>query len=215
MITRLDKQVGEIMEKLREKGFADNTLVIFTSDNGPHTEGGADPDWFNRDGKLRGVKRSTHEGGIRVPFIAVGPGVPAGTVNHHQLAFYDLMPTLLDYAGLDGDAYSRKASTEQQRFDGISFANTLRGKHRKQKKHEFLYWEFHETNMLALRMGNWKMVVRDGKSSLYNLATDLHEDNDVAAENPKIVARMKNIIRQEHVTSELFKVTLPDEQKRK
>ena len=215
MITRLDKQVGEIMDKLRKKGFADNTLVIFTSDNGPHTEGGADPDWFNRDGKLRGVKRSTHEGGIRVPFIAVGPGVPAGTVNHHQLAFYDLMPTLLDYAGLDGDTYSRKASTEEQRFDGISFANTLRGKHRRQKKHEFLYWEFHETNMLALRMGNWKMVVRDGKSSLYNLATDLHEDNDVAAENPKIVARMKNIIRQEHVTSELFKVTLPDEQKRK
>ena len=215
MVSRLDAQVGEIFDKLKEKGFDENTLVIFTSDNGPHEEGGADPAWFNHDGLLRGTKRSTHEGGIRVPFIAKGPGVPAGTVNDHQLAFYDVMPTLLDYAGLDGDQYSKKASTEERCYDGISFNETLTGNDNAQEKHEFLYWEFHETNMLALRMGNWKMVVRDGKSSLYNLATDLHEDNDVAAENPKIVARMKNIIRQEHVTSELFKVTLPDEQKRK
>ena len=211
MITRLDTQVGEILQKLEEKGLAENTLVIFTSDNGPHTEGGADPDWFNRDGLLRGVKRSTHEGGIRVPFIAWGHDVPAGTVNDHQLAFYDLMPTLLDYAGLNGDAYSLKASTEKQRFDGISFAKTLRGKHRKQKKHEFLYWEFHETDMMALRMADWKMIVKNGKVSLYNLATDLHEDHDVAAENPKVVARMTDIIRREHTTSSMFKITLPGE----
>jgi arylsulfatase A-like enzyme len=211
MITRLDTQVGEILQKLEEKGLAENTLVIFTSDNGPHTEGGADPDWFNRDGLLRGVKRSTHEGGIRVPFIAWGRDVPAGTVNDHQLAFYDLMPTLLDYAGLDGDAYSLKASTAEQRFDGISFAKTLRGKHRKQKKHEFLYWEFHETDMMALRMADWKMIVKNGKVSLYNLATDLHEDHDVAAENPEIVARMTDIIRREHTTSSMFKITLPGE----
>ena len=211
MITRLDTQVGEILQKLEEKGLAENTLVIFTSDNGPHTEGGADPDWFNRDGLLRGVKRSTHEGGIRVPFIAWGRDVPARTVNDHQLAFYDLMPTLLDYAGLNGDAYSLKASTAEQRFDGISFAKTLRGKHRKQKKHEFLYWEFHETDMMALRMADWKMIVKNGKVSLYNLATDLHEDHDVAAENPEIVARMTDIIRREHTTSSMFKITLPGE----
>ena len=215
MITRLDLQVGEILHKLNEKGLADNTLVIFTSDNGPHTEGGADPDWFNRDGLLRGVKRSTHEGGIRVPFIAIGPGVPAGTVNPHQLAFYDLMPTLLDYAGLDGQAYSQKASTEEQHFDGISFAKTLRGKHRRQKKHKFLYWEFHETNMLALRMDDWKMIVKDGKVSLYDLATDLHEDNDIADRHPKIVAEMVDIIRREHKTNEHFRITLPYETERR
>ncbi len=215
MITRLDKQVGEILEKLEEKGLADNTLVIFTSDNGPHTEGGAAPGWFNRDGLLRGVKRSTHEGGIRVPFIAIGPGVPAGTVNDHQLAFYDLMPTFLEYAGLNEKPYSLKASTEETPYDGISFAKTLRGKHRKQKKHEFLYWEFHETNMMALRMDDWKMMVKGGRVSLYNLATDIHEDHDVAAANPEVVDRMVKIIRREHTPSEYFKVTLPYEKERR
>ncbi|MBQ2123041.1 MAG: sulfatase-like hydrolase/transferase [Bacteroidaceae bacterium] len=211
MITRLDTQVGEIFAKLEEMGLADNTLVIFTSDNGPHEEGGADPDWFNRDGLLRGTKRSTHEGGIRVPFIAKGPGVPAGTVNDHQLAFYDLMPTLLDYAGLNGDAYSLKASTDAQRFDGISFNQTLRGNDAQQEKHDFLYWEFHETNMLALRMGEWKLVVKNGTPSLYDLSVDVHEDNDVAANNPDIVKQMVDIINREHTTSNMFKVTMPGE----
>ncbi|MBR2862567.1 MAG: sulfatase-like hydrolase/transferase, partial [Bacteroidaceae bacterium] len=182
-----------------------------TSDNGPHEEGGADPDWFNRDGLLRGTKRSTHEGGIRVPFIAKGPGVPAGTINDHQLAFYDLMPTLLDYAGLNGDAYSRKASTDKQYFDGISFNQTLRGNDAQQEKHEFLYWEFHETNMLALRMGDWKLVVKNGTNYLYDLSVDVHEDNDVAAENPDVVKEMVAIMNREHVTSNLFKVTMPGE----
>ncbi len=211
MITRLDTQVGEIFKKLEEKGLADNTLVIFTSDNGPHEEGGADPAWFNRDGMLRGTKRSTHEGGIRVPFICKGPGVPAGTVNDHQLAFYDLMPTLLDYAGLNGDAYSRKASTATQRWDGVSFNNTLRGNDAAQEKHEFLYWEFHETNMMALRMGDWKLVVKDGATQLYDLSVDVHEDTNVAAENPDVVKKMVQIINQEHTTSDLFKVTMPGE----
>lgn len=215
MITRLDAQVGEIFAKLEEKGLADNTLVIFTSDNGPHEEGGADPDWFNRDGLLRGTKRSTHEGGIRVPFIAKGPGVPQGVINDHQLAFYDLMPTLLDYAGLDGDKYSKKASTSQQYFDGISFNNTLRGNDAQQEKHEYLYWEFHETNMLALRMGNWKLVVNNGRNYLYDLSLDVHEDTDVAAENPEIVQKMVQIINQEHTSSDLFKVTMPGESSRR
>lgn len=214
MITRLDCQVGEILEKLREKGLDRNTLVIFTSDNGPHTEGGADPDWFNRDGLLKGVKRSTHEGGIRVPFIAVGPDVPAGTVNTHQLAFYDLMPTLLDYAGLNEKPYSRATSTAESTHDGISFAPTLRGK-RKQEKHDFLYWEFHETNMMGLRMNDWKMVVKNGNVALYDLATDIHEDHDVAAQHPEVVDRMVEIIRREHTPSALFRVTLPFEKERR
>ena len=209
MVNRLDAQVGEIFDKLKEKGFDKNTLVIFTSDNGPHEEGGADPAWFNRDGLLRGTKRSTHEGGIRVPFIAKGPGVPAGTVNDHQLAFYDVMPTLLDYAGLDGDAYSLKSSTEESRYDGISFCETLTGNDEEQEKHEFLYWEFHETNMMALRMGDWKLVVKGGTPHLYDLSNDIHEDKDVAGLHPELVAKMVKIIHREHTDSPMFKVTLP------
>lgn len=209
MVSRLDAQVGEIFDKLKEKGFDDNTLVIFTSDNGPHEEGGADPAWFNRDGLLKGTKRSTHEGGIRVPFIAKGPGVPAGSVNDHQLAFYDVMPTLLDYAGVGGTQYSRESSTEERRYDGISFNETLTGNDAKQEKHEFLYWEFHETNMMALRMGDWKLVVKGGTPYLYDLSKDIHEDTDVAAQYPDIVARMVDIIHSEHTESSLFRVTLP------
>ena len=209
MVNRLDAQVGEIFDKLKEKGFDKNTLVIFTSDNGPHEEGGADPAWFNRDGLLKGTKRSTHEGGIRVPFIAKGPGVPAGSVNDHQLAFYDVMPTLLDYAGLDGDAYSLKSSTEESRYDGISFCETLTGNDEEQEKHEFLYWEFHETNMMALRMGDWKLVVKGGTPHLYDLSNDIHEDKDVAGQHPELVAKMVKIIHREHTDSPMFKVTLP------
>lgn len=210
MINRLDAQVGEIMDKLKEKGFDENTLVIFTSDNGPHEEGGADPTWFNRDGLLRGLKRSTYEGGIRIPFIAKGPGVPAGTVNDHMFAFYDLMPTFMDYAGLDGTSCSREASSEEDPFDGISFYNTLTGNDAEQEKHEFLYWEFHETNMMAVRMGDWKLVVNRGNVLLYDLANDIHEDHDVAAQHPDVVARMVEIIYREHVDSPLFRVTLPE-----
>ena len=210
MVSRLDAQVGEIFDKLREKGLEDNTLVIFTSDNGPHEEGGADPAWFNHDGLLRGTKRSTHEGGIRVPFIAKGPGVPAGSVNDHQLAFYDVMPTLLEYAGMDAKPYNLEGSTEENRHDGISFCQTLKGNDAKQEKHDFLYWEFHETNMMALRMGDWKLVVKGGTPYLYDLSTDIHEDTDLAAQHPAIVAQMVDIIHREHTDSQMFKVTLPE-----
>ncbi len=211
MITRLDAYVGEIRAKLKEKGLDRNTLVIFTSDNGPHEEGGADPAWFNRDGLLKGTKRSTHEGGIRIPYIACGPNVPAGVVNDHQLAFYDVMPTLLDYIGENeaARAHSLEASSENDRYDGISFYNTLTGNDEAQQKHEFLYWEFHETNMMGLRMGDWKMVVSNGNCKLYDLANDIHEDTDVAAQYPEVVAKMKKIIMEQHVNSDLFAVTLP------
>ena len=210
MVNRLDIQVGEIFAKLEEKGLADNTLVIFTSDNGPHTEGGADPTWFNIADLLRGTKRSTHEGGIRIPFIAKGPGVPAGTVNDHQLAFYDVMPTLLDYAGLDGSQYSLEASTPERCYDGISFKETLTGNDAEQEKHEFLYWEFHETNMMAVRMGDWKLVVQGGTPRLYDLSKDLHENNDVAAQHPDVVKEMVEIIHREHTESSMFRITLPE-----
>lgn len=210
MITRLDMQVGEIMAKLEEKGLAENTVLIFTSDNGPHEEGGADPDFFNRDGLLQGKKRSTYEGGIRIPFIVRWPGkVQAGTTNDHQLAFYDIMPTFCDIAGIRN--YVERYSNPQlanDYFDGISFYPTLTGEGT-QEKHDFLYWEFHETNMLGVRMGNWKLVVQNGNCKLYDLATDLHEDHDVAARYPDIVKQMKEIIRREHTESSIFHVTIP------
>lgn len=210
MITRLDYYVGEVLKKLKEKGLDENTIVIFTSDNGPHEEGGADPAFFGRDGKLRGLKRQCYEGGIRIPFIVRWPGkVQAGKVNDHQLAFYDLMPTFCDLAGIKD--YVKKYKNKKKEvdyFDGISFAPTLLGKDG-QQQHEFLYWEFHETDQIGVRMGDWKLVVKKGVPLLYNLSTDIHEDHDIAAEHPEIVKQMKEIIRSQHTPSELFHVTLP------
>ena len=198
MISRLDAYVGEILDKLREKGLEDNTLVIFTSDNGPHEEGGADPEFFGRDGQLRGLKRQCYEGGIRIPFIARWPGhVPEGTENDHQLAFYDLMPTLCDVLGVKSPA-----------TDGISFYPTLLGR-KGQREHSFLYWEFHETDQIGLRMGDWKLVVAGGVPHLYNLAEDIHEDHDVADRYPRLVDQMVRVIRREHTESPYFPVTLP------
>jgi arylsulfatase A-like enzyme len=211
MITRLDAYVGEVLTFLREHGLDENTIVVFTSDNGPHEEGGADPTFFNRDGLLRGIKRSTHEGGIRIPYIVRWPGhVKAGTVNDHQLAFYDVMPTVCELIGDEGfpEKYVNPRLTHDY-FDGISFAPTLLGHEGEQLRHDFLYWEVHETDMMGVRMGEWKLVVKAGECKLYNLADDLHEDNDVSALYPDIVARMKQIIRQEHTESALFRVTLP------
>lgn len=211
MITRLDKYVGEILAKLKEKKLDENTIVIFSSDNGPHEEGGADPEFFGRDGKLRGLKRQCHEGGIRIPFIVRWPGmVKAGSVNDHQLAFYDILPTFCELAG-DKDfpwKYLNRKS-DGDCFDGISFAPTLLGNDRKQQKHDFLYWEFHETDQIAVRMADWKLLVKNGIPHLYNLADDIHEDNDLAAQHPDIVAMMSDIIEREHRHSDIFPITLP------
>lgn len=214
MITRLDTYVGEILALLREKGFDSNTLVVFASDNGPHEEGGADPEFFGRDGKLRGIKRSCHEGGIRIPFIAQWPGhIPSGSVNDHQIAFYDLFPTFCDIAGIDG--YPEKFLNPQASddcFDGISFAPTLLGNDNSQKSHDHLYWEFAQTDYMAVRRGDWKLIVQHGEPHLYNLADDLHEDNDISLLHPDITAAMIDIIYAEHRPSSLFKVTLPTRQ---
>ncbi len=211
MVTRLDAQVGEIMKKLDEKGLADNTLVIFTSDNGPHAEGGADQSFFNTEQLLQGLKRNTHEGGIRIPFIARWPGkIKPGTVSDLMFAFYDLMPTFCDVAGIKNyEEKYRNPRLENDYFDGISIYPTLTGEG-EQVMHDHLYWEFHETNMIGVRKGNWKLVVKNGNCQLFDLATDLHEDHDLSASYPNVVSELKNIIRQEHVESSLFKVTLPN-----
>lgn len=208
MITRLDSYVGDVLDKLREKGLDENTIVIFTSDNGPHEEGGADPTFFGRDGALRGLKRSCHEGGIRVPFIVRWPGkVKAGVDNDHILAFYDVMPTFCDLAGIAGFPDKFKQGADDA-FDGISFAPTLLGADN-QHQHQFLYWEFDETNQVGLRMGNWKLVVKAGVPELYNLAEDIHEDHNLAAQHPELVEMMVGVIRSQHTPNPHFKVTIP------
>lgn len=212
MITRLDSYVGEVLRKLKEKGLDDNTIVIFSSDNGPHEEGGADPEFFGRDGKLRGLKRQCHEGGIRIPFIVRWPGhVSAGKVNDHQLAFYDVMPTFCEL--MVDKAFPKKYINKKIKndcFDGISFASTLLGDDGKQQKHDFLYWEFHETDQIGVRMGDWKLLVKKGTPYLYDLSNDVHEDHNIAAAHPDIVKQMKEIIKREHRDSDIFPVTLPE-----
>ena len=210
MITRLDTYVGDILRLLREKGLDRNTLVIFTSDNGPHEEGGADPTFFGRDGKLRGLKRQIHEGGIRVPFIAYWPGtIRPGRTSDLQIAFYDIMPTMARLTGVS-DFPGRYANPDvaDDRFDGISFYPTLMDQPG-QAVHPFLYWEFDETDQIGVREGDWKLIVKSGKPHLYNLADDIHEDNDIAAGHPDIVNRLINIIEREHTPNPYFHVTMP------
>ena len=210
MVSRLDTYVGEILQELKRQGIAENTLVIFTSDNGPHNEGGADPEFFGYNAELRGIKRQTHEGGVRVPFIAWWPGrVAEGVTNDHILAFYDVMPTLAELIGVED--YVERYSNDNlavDYFDGVSFAPTLLSLPG-QQQHEFLYWEFEETDQVAVRMGDWKMVSKGGVPHLYNLAEDLHEDNDLAAQYPDIVRQMVAIAHSQHTYSQYFKVTMP------
>lgn len=186
MITRMDRDVGRIVDLLRARGMGDRTLVIFTSDNGPHKEGGAEPGFFNSSGGLRGIKRDLYEGGIRVPMIASWPGViSAGTTSNYAAAHWDWFPTLAELAGAPAPT----------NLDGLSIVRALRGQD--QPPHEFMYWEFHERGFQqAVRMGNWKAVrlAKDKPLELYNLATDLAETADVAAKEPEIVARIEKYL---------------------
>lgn len=210
MITRLDFYVGEILDKLKAKGLDNNTIVVFTSDNGPHEEGGADPVFFGRDGKLRGIKRQIHEGGIRVPFIVRWPGkVKPGAVQEMPVAFYDIMPTFAEAAGATDfpEAYRNPAKANDY-FDGISFLPALLGQPQ-ERQHDFLYWEFDETDQIGVRQGPWKLIVKKGVPHLYMLDNDIHEDHDLATQHPEKVAELVDIVYREHTPSEHFSVTLP------
>lgn len=201
MIEILDQQVGEIVQKVEDLGLTDNTLIIFTSDNGPHQEGGADPEYFDSNGPLRGVKRDLYEGGIRVPFIASWPShIQAGTTSDHISAFWDFFPTVADISGIDAPAD----------IDGVSYLPTLLGQE-DQPEHEYLYWEFHEKGgRIAVRKGQWKAVrynvlkEPDAPMELYDLSTDIGETSDVAAAHPDIVAQMQEIFRTARTPSEVF-----------
>lgn len=200
MVNLLDDQVGQIRAKLEELGIADNTLIIFSSDNGPHLEGGADPDYFDSNGPLKGYKRDLYEGGIRVPTIAYWPGqIKAGTKSDHISAFWDLYPTLCEVAGIPAETS----------LDGLSFLPSLLGQ--EQPTHDYLYWEFHEKGgRQAVRKGKWKAVKYDvfknpqRSIELYDLTVDIGEENDIAAKHPEIVQELSDIMIKAREESEIF-----------
>ncbi len=201
MVDILDRQVGEIMQKLESLGIADNTLIMFSSDNGPHLEGGADPDYFDSNGPLKGYKRDLYEGGIRVPMVAKWLGViEAGSSTDHISAFWDLMPTLAEIVGADIPAA----------IDGISYLPTLKGA-TDQKQHDYLYWEFHERGgRVAIRKGKWKAVKYnylkepDARAELYDLDNDIGEETNLAEQYPEVVKEMEQIMKEARTESEVF-----------
>ncbi|WP_299668253.1 arylsulfatase [uncultured Polaribacter sp.] len=204
MVNRMDEYVGQIVKKVEELGIADNTIIMFSSDNGPHTEGGANPKYFNSSGGLRGVKRDLYEGGIRAPFIVSWPSkIKKNSISNHVSAFWDILPTIVEISGAQGNYNS----------DGISLLPTLLNDRKNQREHEFLYWEFNiRGGRKALRKGKWKAVwyninskeKNKGRLELYNLSKDEKETNNVADLHPKIVLEIKNILKKEHSTSKLF-----------
>ena len=209
MLSYLDEQVGQLVQQLKDLGKYENTLIIFSSDNGPSFAGGADSQWFDSAGPFPNdadrIKGRVYEGGIRVPMIASWPKhIAPGSTSNHISAFYDVLPTLAEVAGvapIDGT-------------DGISFLPTLLGDE-EQKTHEFMYWEFHQYGgQVALRMGDWKFMQRqlsedEPTVELYNLAEDIQESNNVADQNPEIVLQAQAIINREHESPELETFTIP------
>ncbi len=188
MITRMDRDIGRIFARIKELGIDEKTVVFFTSDNGPHREGGADPDFFHSSGPLQGYKRSLHDGGIRVPGMVRWPGRVKPGVSDHPWYFADFLPTACALAGLD----------VPEKIDGISIVPTLLGQG-DQPKHEFMYWEFHEgrASKQAVRMGHFK-AVRPNPSApieLYDLRSDIAERNNIAAEHPEVVAKIAEYLK--------------------
>ena len=194
MIARLDRYVGDIVKLVEEKGIANNTLIIFTSDNGPHKEGGGDPDYFDSNGIYKGIKRDLYEGGIRVPFIAYLPGKIRSSVVDKPAALWDMYPTFLQMAGV----------SVKKNIDGISLVPTF-FQTGKQKQHEYFYWEFHENDgRQAIRWEKWKAIklavtkISDPAIELYDLDKDPQELNNIAAQNPDIVKKMVELFSKEH-----------------
>jgi arylsulfatase A-like enzyme len=188
MVSVLDDYVGEIMAELKKQGIADNTLVIFTSDNGPHVEGGHDPEYFDSNGIYKGTKRDLYEGGTHVPMIASWPSkIKAGSVSDHVSAFWDFLPTMSE---LTGQPWERDT-------DGVSMLPTLIGANN-QKQHEYLYWEFpFKKGRVALRKGKWKAVRYqaalnpDATVELYDLSADPGETINIATKHPAIASELR------------------------
>jgi arylsulfatase A-like enzyme len=204
MIGRMDRDVGRLLERLAQHGIDERTIVLFSSDNGPHAEGGNDPNFNDSNGPLKGIKRDLTEGGIRVPMLVRWPGkVAAGATSSHAGAFWDVLPTLAELAGVKDKAPAG--------IDGLSFAPTLLGA-KAQQPHDHLYWAFYERGgARALRQGDWKAVQQPYHTPvrLYNLKTDLGEEHDVAAEHAELVAKMTAVMDAEYAPSDRWKFPAP------
>ena len=193
MITRMDRDVGKILDLLKELNIEENTLVMFTSDNGPHNEAGHNPELFTPAGPLRGMKRTLTEGGIRVPTLAWWPKtIQSNSVSNEPFYFGDLMATVCEMAGTE----------IPKKNDSISFIPTLKGDHKNQVLHKYLYWEFYErTFRQAVIMRDWKLI-RSGMDNqrleLYDLSKDIHEDENLAKIHPGIVQRMLSYMEEAH-----------------
>jgi arylsulfatase A-like enzyme len=201
MVTYLDKQIGMILDKLKEKGIEEETLIIFSSDNGSHTSGGYHFSMLDSNAPLRGGKRDLYEGGIRVPTLAYWPGVIQPNTKSELISgFQDLFPTFSELAN---------APIEIE-IDGISLAPTLTDKG-DQQEHDYLYWEFIERGgKQAVRKGRWKAVKLNVSTEdpspieLYNLEQDILEANDVSGQYPEIVKELQEIMNEAHTSSKFF-----------
>jgi arylsulfatase A-like enzyme len=197
MITRMDTDIGKVLDLLKQLGHEEDTIVFFTSDNGPHREGGHNPEFFHSSGALRGIKRDLFEGGIRVPSIVRWPGkVAARQVNDTPWAFWDFLPTVAELAG-------QKPPAE---LDGISIVPVLQGKGLKPRAH--FSWEFHEGGFhQAVRQGNWKLVRQGGRApELYDLARDPAERNNLAAQHPDVADSLAKLFTSARIDSPRFPV---------
>lgn len=208
MISRLDKYTGEVLRAVRKKGLEENTLIIFTSDNGPHKENGGDPEYFDNNGIYRGIKRDLYEGGIRVPFIAYWKGKIKASVTDMPVVLWDMYPTFQQLSGMP----------VSKNIDGISIVPTLL-QNGEQKKHDHLYWEFHENNgRQAARWKNWKLVklnvniAAQTVTELYDLSADPSEKNNLALKLPEILQKMEAMIKADHVSDKDWPL-LPAEKK--
>ena len=203
MIKNIDRDTGRVLDALRQLGIEGETLVIFTSDNGPHREGGHSPEFFDSNGQYRGIKRDLYEGGIRVPTIAWWPGtIQAGSENNHQWYFGDVMATAAELAGI----------AKPDGLDSDSFAATLRGKppEKEWSRESPLYWEFYEGGSAqAVRFGKWKAVRRPmftGEVELYDLSSDYDEDQNHAKRRPELVEHAIALFEKNHVPDPNWKV---------
>ena len=207
MISLLDRQVGDIVALVDSLGIAENTLIVFTSDNGPHAEGGAEPWFFNSSAGLRGMKRDLYEGGVRIPFVARWKGhTPEGAESSHIGAFWDFLPTVAEIVGAPVDPNAA--------IDGISYYKALIGDGKHQPEHDYLYWEFHEMNgRQAILKDEWKAIrynVSKGEAmQLYYLPDDPSESNDLASEYPEKVGEFARLMDESRTESELFRFASP------
>jgi arylsulfatase A len=198
MITRMDRDIGRMLDLLDELGLSDNTLVLFTSDNGPITAGGQDPEFFNSAGPLRGLKFSLYEGGIRVPLLARWPGkIKAGTVSDRVSDFADMLPTFAEVAGV----------APPPGLDGVSILPTLLNQPERQSARNLFYWE--AAPQQALRWGDWKAYrpAPDKPLQVYRLAEDIGEKHDLAAQHPEMATRLERLMTESRVDSEEFPLT--------